>query len=302
MFRKKLEQCNLADINNKKTNSNNFWKIFFKRFFKHKLAVSSIVILLIMIILSILVPYIAQYKYDYVDLRTSFPSSPDFQLGHYFGTDSNGRDLLVRLFMGVKISITIGLLGALVAVVLGVMYGSISGYYGGKIDLIMMRIVDILYTIPIIFIIIILVVVFGRDIFFMFMVIGAFSWLNMARIVRGQTISIKNRDFIEAAKAYSLSNSKIIIRHIIPNLLGTVVIYLTLTIPNIILLESFISFLGLGVQEPMTSLGGLINDGSAVIENYIWLFLIPFIFFSTILLCFNFIGDGIRDALDNKSK
>jgi oligopeptide transport system permease protein len=294
---KKIEKLELAEF---KTSS--FWRDAYVRFKKHKLAMFSLGVLGLIILLSLIVPLFSAYSYDHVDWSRGFPGSPDFASYHFFGTDGNGRDLMVRLFMGVRISILIGILASVVSLLIGVIWGAVAGYVGGKTDIFMMRVVDILYAVPFMFIIILLVVIFGRNIYLIFVSIGAISWLTMARIVRGQTISIKNREFIEAAKAYSLSTWGIIIKHIIPNLLGTVIVYLTLTIPNVILIESFISFLGLGVQEPMTSLGVLIADGSKVIEDYPWLFIFPFIFLSVILFCFNFIGDGLRDALDQKSK
>jgi oligopeptide transport system permease protein len=280
----------------------NVWKDALIRFKKHKLALYSLITLLGIIVLSIIIPMVNFYEYDFVDWNVSFPSAPSIEEKHFFGTDSNGRDLLSRIFMGVRISIFIGCLAALVSFVIGSIWGVVAGYIGGKTDIIMMRIVDIIYAIPYMFLIIIIMVIFGRNISLIFISIGAISWLTMARIVRGQTISIKNKDFISATKAYSLSNSLVMLRHIFPNLIGTVIIYVTLTIPNIILVESFISFLGLGVQEPMTSLGILIAEGSKTIEDYPWMFIFPFIMLSLILFCFNFIGDGLRDAFDQKSK
>lgn len=295
--KKKLESIDTTHLKNR-----NSWLDALVRFRQHKLAMTSLGLLIFIILLSFVVPLVIKYKYDYVDWSVSFPSSPSLSNGHYFGTDSNGRDILVRLFMGVKMSITIGLLASLVSLIIGVLWGSIAGFVGGKTDIIMMRIVDILYAIPFMFLIILFVVVFGRNVSLIFMAIGAIGWLTMSRIVRGQTISLKNKEFIEAAYSYSLPKYLIILKHIIPNLLGNVIIYLTLTIPNMILVESFISFLGLGVQEPQTSLGVLIAEGSRVIEDYIWMFIFPFIFLSVILFCFNFIGDGLRDALDQKTR
>jgi oligopeptide transport system permease protein len=298
MFTKKLEKLNLENA----TVNNSIWKDALLRFKKHKLAVASLWVLLSIILLSIVVPMVSFYAYDYVDWSVSFPSKPSLDDKHFLGTDGNGRDLLTRIFMGVRISIFIGILAASVSFIIGALWGSISGYLGGKIDLIMMRIVDVLYAIPFMFLIIIIMVVFGRNITLIFVSLGAISWLTMSRIVRGQTISIKNKEFVHATKSYSLSNTKVIFRHIFPNLIGTIIIYVTLTIPNIILIESFISFLGLGVQEPMTSLGILIAEGSKTIEDYPWMFIFPFITLSLILFCFNFIGDGLRDAFDQKNK
>lgn len=297
-----LKQKKLKNFEIKNLSTRSAWKDAVTRFKRHKLAMFSLAILVVIVILTFIVPSIAKYNYDYVDWNVSFPSAPDFTDGHFFGTDGNGRDILVRLFMGVKLSITIGILASLVSLFVGVLWGSVAGFVGGKTDVIMMRIVDILYAIPFMFQIILFVVVFGRNVSLIFVAIGAIGWLTMSRIVRGQTISIKNKEFIEAARSYSLPTYLIILKHIIPNLLGTVIIYLTLTIPNMILIESFISFLGLGVQEPQTSLGVLIAEGSKVIEDYTWMFVFPFLFLSIILFCFNFIGDGLRDAFDQKTK
>ncbi len=283
-------------------NSNSVWRNAFVKFRKHKLAVASLIVLLSIIILSIIVPIISFYPYDYIDWSVSFPSAPSFSDKHLMGTDSNGRDLLTRIFMGVRISVFIGFLAASVSFLIGTLWGAIAGYIGGRVDMIMMRIVDILYAVPFMFLVIIFMVVFGRNISLIFISIGAISWLTMSRVVRGQSISIKNKEFIHATKSYSLSTRSIILKHVIPNLVGTIIVYTTLTIPNIILVESFISFLGLGVQEPMTSLGILISDGARNLEEYPWLFFFPFIFLSIILFCFNFIGDGLRDAFDQKNK
>ena len=219
-----------------------------------------------------------------------------------FGTDANGRDLLTRTMKAGQISLAIGLLATFVAIVIGVVYGATSGYLGGRVDLVMMRIVDVLYSLPFIFFVIMLVVFFGRNFILMFIAVGAVEWLDMARIVRGQTLSIKRQEYVQAAEALGVETRGIIRRHVIPNTLGPVVVYMTLLVPKVILLESFLSFLGLGVQEPATSLGVLISEGAKNIQGATWMLLYPSLTLVTILFCLNFIGDGLRDALDPKDR
>ena len=223
---------------------------------------------------------------------------------YYFllGTDSNGRDLLTRIFLGGRISLMIGLLATAVSIVIGVTYGAVAGYLGGRIDHVMMRVVDILYSIPFMFFVILLVVFFGRNIALIFIAVGAIEWLDMARIVRGQTLSLKRKEFIEAAIACGVRTRTVIRRHIVPNALGPVAVYMTLMVPKVILLESFLSFLGLGVQEPMTSWGLLIADGANNMVAAPWMLISPAIVLATSLFCLNFIGDGLRDALDPKDR
>jgi oligopeptide transport system permease protein len=223
---------------------------------------------------------------------------------HYFlfGTDNVGRDLLTRTLIAGRVSLSIGLLAGLVAVVIGVVYGATSGFLGGRIDEVMMRIVDILYSLPFIFFVIMLVVFFGRHFVLMFLAVGAVLWLDMARIVRGQTLSIKRQEFVQAADALGVSQAGILKRHIIPNTLGPVVVYMTLLVPQVIILESFLSFLGLGVQEPMSSWGVLISHGAKNIGTANWLLIFPSFFLTTTLFALNFIGDGLRDALDPKDR
>lgn len=227
-------------------------------------------------------------------------SSPDSKNGHWLGTDSLGRDLYIRVIQGGRISLLIGLVATLVTITIGVLYGAIAGYFGGRIDALMMRLVDVLYAMPFMFFVILLMVVFGRNLVLIFVAIGAVNWLDMARIVRGQTLSIKNQDFVMAAKVCGLSEWAIIIRHIIPNLMGVVVVYATLTIPQVILIESFISFLGLGVQEPATSWGALVNSGMREMHRAPWLLIVPALMLSMTVLCLNIIGDGLRDVFDIK--
>ena len=219
-----------------------------------------------------------------------------------FGTDTNGRDLMARIMVGGQISIAVGILASLVSLGIGVAYGATSGYIGGRIDNIMMRFVEILYSLPFVFLVIVLVVFFGRSIVLIFITIGAVEWLDMARIVRGQTLALKRREFVGAAQALGLSDWQIIRRHIIPNTIGPVVVFVTMVVPKVILLESFLSFLGLGVQAPLTSWGVLISDGANAMQSAPWLLIFPAIFFVVALFSLNFIGDGLRDALDPRDR
>jgi oligopeptide transport system permease protein len=227
---------------------------------------------------------------------------PDWSLGYYFGTDENGRDLFARALYGGRVSLSIGLVATLVSLVIGVAWGAVAGFVGGRVDAVMMRIVDILYALPFVFFVILLTVVFGRDVILMYIAIGAVSWLDMARIVRGQTLSLKRKEFIEAAHASGVGTLAILRRHIVPNTLGPVIIYTTLTVPQVILIESFVSFLGLGVQEPDASWGTMVNEGARVMEHSYWVLVYPAAMLVVTLLCLNFIGDGLRDALDPKDR
>ncbi|HEY7905449.1 MAG TPA: ABC transporter permease subunit, partial [Wenzhouxiangella sp.] len=213
-----------------------------------------------------------------------------------------GRDLFVRTLIGGQISLLVGIISTLVSLLIGVTYGAVAGYFGGRVDNVMMRLVDAVYAMPFMFFVILLMVIFGRNIFLIFIAIGAINWLDMARIVRGQTLSLKNKDFVEAARASGAREAQIIRRHIIPNLLGVVIVYVTLTIPQVILVESFLSFLGLGVQEPLTSWGALVNEGAQELETAPWSLLFPATFLAMTLFAFNFLGDGLRDALDPKDR
>jgi len=268
---------------------------------KNKAALVSAATMAIMVLMVLVGPVFSPYSIDEINWAL-MSSAPSFSNGHIFGTDSLGRDLFVRTMYGGRISLMVGLVATLVSVMIGVTYGAVAGFIGGRVDSLMMRFVDVLYAMPFLFFVILLMVFFGRSIFLIFVAIGAVNWLDIARIVRGQTLNIKGKEFVDAAKAGGVSTGKIIMKHIVPNLLGVVVIYVALTVPQVILVESFLSFLGLGVQEPMTSWGALVNEGSRQIELYPWMLLFPAAFLATTLFCFNFIGDGLRDALDPKDR
>jgi oligopeptide transport system permease protein len=270
------------------------------RLFRNKAAVASMIVLALLVLAAIVGPYLTPFAYDQINKADTW--APPLSRGHLLGADPLGRDLLARLLIGLRVSLAVGVVATAVSLVIGVLYGSVSGYLGGRVDELMMRIVEILYSLPFIFFVILLMVAFGRNFILLFVAIGAVEWLTMARIVRGQTLSLKQRDFVEAARAAGLAGRAIIIRHIVPNLLGPVVVYVTLTIPGVILAESFLSFLGMGVQEPLTSLGTLISQGATQMDLAPWLLLFPALTMIITLLAFNFIGDGLRDAFDPKDR
>ena len=277
------------------------WQDAKRRFRRNRAAMTSLLVLACIALFVIFAPFISEYSYDHTDWGM-MTSPPDFESGHYLGTDSNGRDIFVRIAVGGRISLLVGISAALVAVLMGTFYGSLSGYVGGRVDSLMMRVLEILNSFPFMFFVILLVTFFGQNLFLIFLAIGMVSWLDMARIVRGQTLSLKNREFIEAAKVSGVSTGLIIFRHIVPNVLGVVVVYASLLVPSMILFESFLSFLGLGVQEPMSSWGSLLADGANSMEVAPWLLIFPALFLIVTLFCFNFIGDGLRDALDPKDR
>lgn len=277
------------------------WQDARRRFFHNKAAVMSLIILFFITLFVILAPMLMPFSYDDTDW-TMMSNAPDITSQHYFGTDSSGRDLLVRVAIGGRISLLVGIAGAFIAVVVGTLYGAVAGYVGGKTDSILMRILEILYSFPFMFFVILLVTFFGQNIFLIFVAIGMVSWLDMARIVRGQTLSLKGKEFIEAAIVCGVSSCHIVWRHIVPNVLGVVVVYASLLVPSMILFESFLSFLGLGTQEPLSSWGALLNDGANSMETSPWLLFFPALFLVITLFCFNFIGDGLRDALDPKDR
>ncbi len=254
-------------------------------------------ILLAVAAVAIIGPFISPHSYLTTDFNGTF-IEPTVSNYHLFGTDDLGRDLFVRTLMGGQVTLLVAIVASFVSLVIGVAYGAVAGYVGGYIDAIMMRAVDALYALPFIFLVILLMVVFERNFLLIFVAIGAINWLDMARIVRGQTISLKQREFVDAARLIGVPPWRIIFRHITPNLLGVVIVYVTLTIPQAILVESFLSFLGLGIQEPQTSLGALVNGGVSQMERAPWLLLIPAALLAVILLCFNFLGDGLRDLFD----
>ena len=290
-----------TELEQKDVIGKSLWDHAFERLKRNRAAMISLTILAIMSLLVFIGPYLSVHRFDTI-YWDAFSIGPSLSKGHLFGTDTTGRDLFVRVLVGGRLSLMIGIISTLVSLVIGITYGAIAGYIGGKVDSFMMRIVDILYALPFMFLVILLMVMFGRHIILIFVAIGAINWLDMARIVRGQTLSLKEREFITAARAMGVKKRFIILRHIIPNLLGIVVIYVTLTIPQVILAESFLSFLGLGVQEPLTSWGALVNDGAQEMESAPWMLLFPALFLATTLFCFNFLGDGLRDALDPKDR
>ena len=272
-----------------------------RRFAANKVAMVAVFVLGFLILAALIGPYLIPFDYETPDFE-AFGAPPSMAMGHYFGTDQNGRDLLARTMYGTRVSLLVALIATTVSVVVGVLYGAVSGFVGGRIDSAMMRFVDVMYALPYILFVILLMVMFGRNVFLLFAAIGLLEWLTMARIVRGQTLSLKEKEFVEAARASGVSTLPIILRHIVPNLVGPVVIYATLTVPEIVVTESFLSYLGFGVQEPLTSLGTLIADGAKALGAANWLLLFPGGVLVALLLSFAFIGDGLRDAFDPKDR
>ncbi len=273
------------------------WSDAWRRLLANKAAVAGGIILLVLIILAIFAPWIAPHSYSYQNLELGAqPPSSDFLLG----TDTLGRDLFSRILYGARVSLLVGFVATGVALVIGVSWGIVAGYFGGRIDSVMMRIVDVLYGLPFIIFIILLMVIFGRNIWLLFGAIGAVEWLTMARIVRGQVLTIKNQEYVLAAQAMGVTNMQMFRKHIFPNILGPIAVYATLTIPQVMLLEAFLSFLGLGIQPPMSSWGTLIRYGVESMEEYSWLLIYPGLTFTITLFALNFFGDGLRDALDPK--
>mgnify|MGYP001431708139 CR=1 FL=1 len=298
---------NLETISNDEIKSRSLWVDARIRYSKNKMATMCLFVLICICIFSIFGGSFSNYSIDEIDwniLGMTFEKGyPSIQTGHYFGTDELGRDLYARVVQGSRISLAVGFIGAIISTFIGTLYGAISGYYGGRLDSLMMRIVDVLISIPFMFVLILFLVVFGRSILMIFIGIALFSWLGMARVARGQTMTLKNKEFIEAARAIGISELNIITRHIIPNLLGIVIVYGSLMIPGFIMAESFISFLGLGVQEPNTSWGALISEGAGTMTyGTIWQLAFPLSFFTVTMFCFYFIGDGLRDAFDPKDQ
>ena len=275
------------------------WDDAWRRFRKNRAAVYSVTILVLITLFVIFAPMLTHYAYDFNDWDAlSAPPSAR----HFLGTDSLGRDLLSRAAVGGRISLLVGLSGALVAVVIGTLYGALAGSFGGKIDSLMMRFLEILNAFPFMLFVILLTTFFGRSLILIFAAVGLVSWLDVARIVRGQTLSLKHKEFVEAARVSGMSRRRIVVRHIIPNVLGVVMVYASLLVPGMIMYESFLSFLGLGVQEPMASWGSMLQEGALTIETAPWQLLVPAFFLVATLFCFNFLGDGLRDALDPKDR
>ena len=275
------------------------WQQSWRRFRGHPLAVVALSILGLIVLLALVVPLLSAHDYATPDWGAIYQ---DPGIEHPFGTDGLGRDLFVRVMWGCRISLLVGVAASIISVAIGVLWGATAGYAGGHVDSLMMRLVDILYTVPFIPLVIVLTVLFGRNFLLVFVAIGAVSWLDIARIVRGQTLSLKQREFIDAARALGLSNRRMIVRHLVPNLLGVVIIYATLTVPAVILFEAFLSFLGLGVHAPLASLGTLLSDGSARLQTHSYMLVIPAVFLTVIISCFSYVGDSLRDALDPREQ
>lgn len=271
------------------------WRDAWQRLRKNKMAVGGGITLLLFILMALLTPWLAPYSYEAqnLDLGASPPSAE-----HWLGTDVFGRDVLTQVMYGGRVSLAVGFIATAVALLIGVTWGAVAGYVGGRVDAVMMRIVDILYALPFMIFIVLLMVVFGRNVLLLFLAIGAVEWLTMARIMRSQVQSLRQQEFVEAAISLGLSPAAIIRRHVIPNALGPIIVYTTLTIPSVMLLEAFLSFLGLGIQPPQTSWGLLISYGAETMEEYPWLLIFPGLALTTTLFSLNFLGDGLRDALD----
>ena len=277
------------------------WMDARSRFLRNRAAVVGVCLLVLIVLACGIGPFLLPHAFDSADWDAmSLP--PTFKNAHYFGTDDSGRDLLVRTLIGGRISLLVGLMATIASVSLGIAWGATSGFIGGRVDAFMMRVVDMMYAVPYLLIAILMITILGRAFYLVVITITVFSWMDMARVVRGQTLSLRSKEFIEAARAIGVPTRRIIFAHIVPNLLGVVVIYATVTIPGVILTESVLSFLGLGIQEPMTSWGVLIHDGAAVMEISPWMLLFPVALLSLTLYSFNYIGDGLRDALDPKDR
>ncbi len=291
-----------ADVLNKSAvKGRSLWDDSRRRLFANKAAVAGMILLALLTLIAFIGPLVWPHSYEY-QYQDRLNIAPTMENMHWLGTDIFGRDMVARLLVGLQISLAVGFIATFVSLVIGVAWGAVAGFAGGRVDQVMMLLVDVLYAVPFIFFVILLMVTFGSNILLIFVAIGAVEWLTMARIVRGQTLSVKRRDFIEAAHAAGVRKRKIITRHIIPNVLGPVIVYMTLTIPQVILTESFLSFLGLGVQEPLTSWGVLIAEGAQQMESAPWMLIFPASFLAVTLFCFNFLGDGLRDALDPKDR
>lgn len=275
------------------------WSLARARMLRNRLMLVCGAVLGVVLVSSLLAPWIAPYSYEQIDLPLG--ATPPSR-AHWFGTDTLGRDLLSRCLYGGQISIAVGIVGTLVSLLIGVLYGALAGYWGGRADDLMMRFVDFLYSLPYLFLVIILLVFFSSSIVMLFVALGLVQWLTMSRIVRGQTLSLKNSEFVQAARLAGTGSLGILVRHLLPNMLGAIVAYGTLTVPQVILQEAFLSFLGLGVQPPQSSWGTLISDGAGVMGLFPWLVFFPAGILATVLFSLNFLGDGLRDALDPRSQ
>jgi oligopeptide transport system permease protein len=276
------------------------WDDSRRRLLANKAAMTGLIVLALLTMIAIFGPMVWPHAYD-TQYRDQLQIAPTFEHLHIFGTDIYGRDMVARVMMGLRVSLAVGAIATFVSLVIGVTWGAVAGFAGGRIDQLMMRAVDVIYAMPYIFFVILVTVVFGRSIFLIFLAIGAVEWLTMARIVRGQTLMLKQKEFIEAARAAGVKPIGLVVSHILPNLLGPVAVYVTLTMPVVILQESFLSFIGLGVQEPLTSLGRLISEGQREL-GHPWMLFAPAITMVVTLFSLNFIGDGLRDALDPKDR
>ena len=282
-------------------NKRSLWSDTRRRFFRNRAAMMSLLFITFVLLMLSVGPLFSVFELTQIDW-SHIASAPSLSSGHYFGTDYLGRDLFVRTLEGGRISFLIGVAGAFIAMTIGTFYGAIAGFSGGRTDHLMMRLLEILQSIPFMFLVILLVTFFGSSLLLMFVALGAVSWLDIARIVRGQTLSLKEKEFIHAARVSGANTRQILLKHIIPNLLGIVVVYSSLLVPHMILLESVLSFLGLGVQEPMSSWGSLVHEGSQSMEVAPWQLMFPTLFLIITLFCFNFLGDGLRDALDPRDR
>lgn len=291
---------NIDLMNRSAVKGRSLWEDSRRRLLANKAAMAGFIVLGLLIVIALFGPFVWPHEYA-TQYRDRLAIPPTFENLHILGTDIYGRDMVARVMTGLRISLAVGAIATLVSLVIGVAWGAIAGFAGGRVDQVMMRIVDILYAMPFIFFVILVTVVFGRSIFLIFLAIGAVEWMTMARIVRGQTLMLKQKEFVEAARAAGVKPIGLVVRHILPNLMGPVAVYVTLTIPVVILQESFLSFIGLGVQEPLTSLGRLISDGQRDLGRP-WMLFAPAITMVITLFCLNFIGDGLRDALDPKDR
>jgi len=277
------------------------WSDAMRRLRGNRVAIRSACVILVLLLLALVGPFLSAYALDDVDWD-HFTIPPSLSSGHWLGTDSIGRDLFVRSLFGLRISLLVAVVATLVSLAIGVTWGAVAGYAGGRLDAAMMRTVDVLYSLPYIFFVIVLTVLFGSGLYLMFIAIGAVGWLTMARIVRGQTLALRDKEFIEAAIVAGVPTARILVRHVVPNVIGPVIVYATLTIPQVILFESFLSFLGLGVQEPLTSLGKLIAEGALEMETSAWMLIVPATFLVMLLASLSLLGDALRDAFDTSQR